>query len=48
MMQRDNRWYLHHYNSSGRLRNILDEVDLAQAKEMVAWGKRQMLELKNN
>ena len=26
----------------------LDEVDLAQAKEMVAWGKRQMLELKNN
>ena len=48
MMQRDNRWYLHHYHSSGRLRNILDEVDLAQAKEMVAWGKRQMQELKNN
>ncbi|MFT5121594.1 MAG: hypothetical protein ACI9TH_004538 [Kiritimatiellia bacterium] len=48
MMRKDNHWYLHNYRSSGHLRNILEEADLAQAQEMVAWGKQKMQELKNN
>ena len=48
LIREDERWYMHYYEHSGRLANILEEEsDLAQAKQLVDWGKRKVQEIKN-
>ena len=48
MIQEDNHWYMHHFQHSGRLANLLDdEREFAQARQLVAWGKSKVQELQN-
>lgn len=48
LINEDDRWYLHYYEHSGHLRNILDdETDFSQALHLVDWGKRNVRELNN-